>query len=483
MQQAKTRDAGVAARELFDMISSFVEDWSMASGDDDFGEFEQHLMSRMHGLTKAFLRRAIESRNENRCAVEIDGERHRRALQSELTVTTLAGPVKVRHTLYRRCGVPATRTLSVLSSRLGLIEGFTPMAAKVALLAVTELVPEKAAELLGQMSGMSPSKSTLDRLPKKLSARWEAEREDLEKALLDGVQIPPTAAGVAISLDGVMGPMKGGARAQKRRETAARGEVPRGPAGYREFGVGTVTFCDELGASISSVRMARRPEENKATLKGMLRATVHNVLARDPTLKVVKIADGSEDNWTFLSALCPDGIEVLDYWHAAQHLHSALADVYGDGAVKTMKRFERLRFALKEETDGVEIVIRALAYLARKHPKSEHVRKTLAYFRKNRRRMKYKDVVGQGLPIGSGVVEAACKTLVTQRLKRSGMAWSEEGAQAILTPRAWAQSKMFDEAWALLAAKYKLDVQVFSPVEEDDDSLPDNVIPFPSGRN
>lgn len=68
-----------------------------------------------------------------------------------------------------------------------------------------------------------------------------------------------------------------------------------------------------------------------------------------------------------------------------------------------------------------------------------------------------------GLPIGSGVVEAACKTLVSQRLKLSGMRWGR-GAQAILTARGWDQSERFDAAWALLAAAHQVDVHVLARV-------------------
>jgi hypothetical protein len=80
--------------------------------------------------------------------------------------------------------------------------------------------------------------------------------------------------------------------------------------------------------------------------------------------------------------------------------------------------------------------------------------------------MNYSALVKLGLPIGSGVVEAACKTLVAQRLKLSGMRWGR-GAQAILTARGWDQSERFDEAWALLAAEHQVEVHVLA-----------NVIPF-----
>jgi hypothetical protein len=66
--------------------------------------------------------------------------------------------------------------------------------------------------------------------------------------------------------------------------------------------------------------------------------------------------------------------------------------------------------------------------------------------------------------IGSGIVEAACKTLVTQHLKQSGMRWSAGGAQAILTPRGWDQSERFDQALALVAATFHAEVTVLANV-------------------
>ena len=123
---------------------------------------------------------------------------------------------------------------------------------------------------------------------------------------------------------------------------------------------------------------------------------------------------------------------------------------------------------LKEEPAGVDKVIRHLRYLAKKYLRRKAISKALKYFRNNRTRMDYADALANNLPIGSGVVEAACKTLVTQRLKRSGMRWGIDGGQAILTFRAFAQSDRFDAAWRLLAQTYKKDVV-----------LPKNVVQLP----
>jgi hypothetical protein len=138
--------------------------------------------------------------------------------------------------------------------------------------------------------------------------------------------------------------------------------------------------------------------------------------------------------------------------------------VHGDATLATRHKFESLRERLLMEDDGVDAVINALVYLHRKQPRVRRVEQVLNYFRKNKKRMRYAEWKRQGFMIGSGVVEATCKTLVAQRLKLSGMRWGTYGAQAILTMRGWDQSDRFDEAWALVAATYQRDIHVLANV-------------------
>ena len=126
---------------------------------------------------------------------------------------------------------------------------------------------------------------------------------------------------------------------------------------------------------------------------------------------------------------------------------------------------EKYRHLLRHEPGGVERVIRGLRYLRGKHRRRQRIRQVLGYFRRNRHR--YAEAAQRGLPIGSGVMEAACKTLA-ERLKRSGMRWREAGGQAILTLRGWAQSDRFSAAWSLLST-YRT-------------SVPDDIIESEHGR-
>jgi hypothetical protein len=197
------------------------------------------------------------------------------------------------------------------------------------------------------------------------------------------------------------------------------------------------------------------PEPKKATLKQMLQQELSAVLQQRPDLQVVKVADGAKDNWRYFGSVVPQGIPVADFYHAAEHLHAALVAAYGEASTKGQTQFEKLRHLLRHDVDGVDKIIRALCHLRKQHSRSKKIATELRYFRQNRHRMRYATLAARNLPIGSGVVEAACKTLVTQRMKRSGMRWRHDGGQAILTFRALAQSDRFDLGWLLLAGTYR----------------------------
>ena len=125
---------------------------------------------------------------------------------------------------------------------------------------------------------------------------------------------------MAVSLDGVMAPMKDGKRQAKRQQALGNGKSPSGPAGYQEVGCTTVSYYDRLGERLVTRRMARMPETRKATLKKQLTAEVIGTLRQRPELHVVKVADGTADNWTSLEKRLPVGEAVLDFYHAVDHL-------------------------------------------------------------------------------------------------------------------------------------------------------------------
>ena len=436
---------------------------------DDLEEFERELHSLFATAEAEVVGHEVNRFDIDLPFVTVDGIVHQRVLRCEDTYFCASGPVQVMRSLYST-RKDSERAICPMELQAGLVEGrWTPHAAKQATWVVSHLTPGEGEELYGMFGGLKPSKSSLDRLPKQLGQRWERERIEFEDVLRAQERVPAEAVSMAVSLDGVMVPMKNGQRQTKRAQAAEEGKYTRGPAGNKEVGCGTLSFYDEEGERLSTIRMARMPEVKKATLKAMLSKEVNSCLAERPDLKVVKVADGAKDNWTFLSGELPDGEEVIDFYHAAGHLDTALAAAYGDTHPKRRAQFEKLRHVLVEDDKGVEKVIRSLVHLRDTYPRRKKIARELKYFRHNRHRMRYAVLKKQGLPIGSGVTEAACKTLATQRLKRSGTRWGEQGGQAILSFRALVQSNHFERAWTLLAHTYKAEVTTL-----------DNVVPIRS---
>jgi hypothetical protein len=431
----------------------------------DLAAFERELHAKVAAVEQEAIARELARFDLDVPELDIDGVRHGRVVRAEKTYLSSAGPVRVLRTLYRAGTGPSVVPMEL---RAGIIEGFwTEQAAQLAAWTVAHLVPSEAEELFERMGSMQPSRASLDRLPRALSATWEAKRAPMFEAVRARECVREDTVAVAVSLDGVQVPMKDGERSSKRERQAAEGKLQRGPSGYREASCATLSFYDAKGEMQSTVRFARMPEAGKATLKQMLADEVEAALRDRPGLRIAKLADGAKDNWTFLSRMLPGGVEIVDFFHATEHLFEALSVAHGATSARTHAEFDRLRHALRWYKHGVGYVIAELKRLEIRYPRRKIIGRERRYFESNRSRMRYAAFAEAGLPIGSGIVEAACKTLVGERLKQSGMRWREAGGQAILTLRGLIQSDRFDTAWSLLAAEYRREV-----------SLPQNVIPI-----
>ncbi len=426
----------------------------------DLEAFEQELHELFMAAEREVIGQELVRFDVDVPAIEIEGQKYQRVLRCEQSYLSAAGPVRVQRTLYAR-RQEQERAVCPLELRAGIVEGlWSVLAAKQATWVVAHLTPQEGEELFGLLGGMSPSKSSLDRLPKQLSGRWEQDRQRFETALREHEAVPEQAVTLAVSLDGVMVPMKDGGRAHKRALAAARGRSTRGPAGYQEVGCATLSYYDQEGERLATRRLARMPETHKHTLKEILRAEVTEALRARPDLALVKLADGAPDNWSYLSRELPPGRELVDFYHAAEHLHEALGAAYGETTPACQAQFEKLRRVLRDDPQGVDKIIRSLRHLRKSYPRRKKISQALRYFRRHRHRMSYAQARDHHLPIGSGVVEAACKTLVTHRMKRSGMRWRPAGGQAILTLRALLQSERFERAWLLLCGTYRRKVQL-----------------------
>ncbi len=160
--------------------------------------------------------------------------------------------------------------------------------------------------------------------------------------------------------------------------------------------------------------------------------------------KLIVIADGAEWIWNIVADRFKRAFAIVDFWHAADHLHELCEFVHGKGASAT-ESFISLRHKLKRY--GIDCVLRHFERLEPSKAKRRGIAKRLRYFRDHQARMQYHLYRREGWPIGSGEVEGACKSLIKQRTDLSGQRWSPDGALNVLWVRALVKDGLHDRYW------------------------------------
>jgi len=229
-----------------------------------------------------------------------------------------------------------------------------------------------------------------------------------------------------------------------------RGKQPDGTAKTREAKLGCVftqTSTDERRRPVrdpasTSFVGAIEPAEafgwrlyGEALRRGLPRAQ-----------RLVVLGDGARWVWTLAELHFPEAIQIVDVYHAREHIAALCRLLCGEHEEAAVGL--RTRWWSDLDQGSVEkIVCEARRRLPRSRQRREPLEHQLAYLQTNAERMRYAAFRARGLFVGSGVVEAGCKTVIGQRLKQSGMEWSVRGANAIIALRSTILSGRFEDFW------------------------------------
>lgn len=167
--------------------------------------------------------------------------------------------------------------------------------------------------------------------------------------------------------------------------------------------------------------------------------------------KVVLLIDGAAGLEHMGKDCFKDAVQIVDFYHALEHAGQVLDALIGKDHPDYQKR--QRRWAKRLLKDKVQNLIEESRHECAGKPNQTAVEKALGYFVDNVSRMQYGTFRAEGCFIGSGVVEAGCKTIIGGRCKQSGMFWSQSGAQNILALRCIHSSRRLDEFW-----KYRLNI-------------------------
>jgi hypothetical protein len=435
-----------------------LEAWIETSARTLVDEFEQ-LMSQRAGafadretaalaLANAVARLWTQSELQRMASryedeILVGRQRYRRHAAGTLRYHTLSGPIEVSRDTYRQIGVHNGPTVVPLEIDAGIFENATPALAHSVLQAFATMPLRHYEDEMRAAHRRVPSRSTLERIAKRVARDIHDELPVIEPALRAEEIIPREAASLSIGVDRTTIPMAEPLpvlpdywyRKLKRRPP------PPIIVAFRMAYIATLAINDSSGKTISSKRVAATAEEGPGEMMERLIAEVHYVLAARPRLPVIVVQDGAPELWSlvdegFSDAAIPIAMKLIDRYHLEQRL-AALAEI-------VEPQIEARRRLRKEWSTALDRGDKAVGRIC-KHIKSQLWRAGpfnrnlaeghLAYCRRYEDKMRYATARRRGFAIGSGVTEGACKSVIASRMKRSGQRWFENGASACLQMR------------------------------------------------
>ena len=432
-------------------------DFSSASG------FIDQLKDLVSDLGCQVVKSYFESRDEDYPVVVSGGKPFLNKGKSMKEIVTSLGRISISRSYYQhRSG---GNSLFPLDEKLGVKgEMLMPDVKEVVLFSCAYNTPEESSRLLGKCSFIKIHPTQIKRAITSTSEFIESPGSDIMDNVRQGEVVPDSEI-MACSLDGVNVLLNRPGK-KKGRPTERPTQEGAGSSLYKNAMCGSITHYNtieeegkKVPVRIGSKYIARMPEDRYPTFK---REFEKELKAANPSPMMVKlvITDAHKSILGYLNEnpAFKDYQRIIDFYHAAEHLSHMAEAIHGKKSVEAKNWYKKYREILKNEQQGVSKLIRSAEYYlgSRTFNKSrkKEVQKHLGYFKKHKASMEYANYKEKGWPIGSGVIEAACKSVVKQRMCRSGQRWSIKGGQGILSLRAVAKSNRWDAFWNEFANKY-----------------------------
>lgn len=392
-------------------------------------------------VLEAFLEFALTQEQAPICVNNHLPEKMRNTGRREKKIQSILGSLSLRRTRYA-CPVcnaahyPADKALGVVRTR------FSPGARRMMARAGAKESFAESAEDLAVFADLRVGAKDVERVAESTGGvveNWMA-REGSKARFVppDGEKIET----LYVSFDGTGVPMR---RAELEQ---TRGKGPDGKAKTREVKLGCVFTQTGLDHKGRPVR-----DEASTTYVGAIETSTdfgHRIHAEAMrramagAKRVVVITDGARYNKTIIDEHFPKAIRILDLYHAREYI----ADFAQNTCLLPLKgSFHQHCRALLDRGDIAILIKKMQGRLPRSGPRRKKGINQIGYFRENACFMRYRKFRAMGLFVGSGVVEAGCKSVIGQRLKRSGMFWSTRGANAIIALRCCFASRRFEQFW------------------------------------
>ena len=332
------------------------------------------------------------------------------------------GAVSIERHVYQ--STKGGKTYSPLDHRARIIISSTPKFAKMVSSKYAELGSSRVQADLNQNHGRTVARCYIQDISEAVSAVVLAKEEAWEYAL---PEMPVES--VSIGMDGTCMLLCNDS--------------------YREAIVGTISLYNKKRDRVHTIYMGAPPEYGKEIFLQRMEREIAHVKSLYPNARYVGVADGAEVNWTFLKPHISR--EILDFYHASGYIKDAANAAHPRSEKQSHLWFIEQRHELKHTRGAAKNILEKMKEFTLKKLNKTKLKKlnaAITYFTNHAHQMNYVQYLKDKLPIGSGVTEAACKTLIKQRLCCSGMKWTARGSGVVLSLRALVLTKgRWEQFW------------------------------------
>lgn len=433
-----------------------------------FGTCERRALEVTNEAVRIVLERALQRlADADPLVVHHDVGVYKRHEPATVKYHSLCGPLMVRRWTFRRMGERNGPTIVPLELRAGLMENATPALAYAVAHGYAK-APMRTVEADMRAAGRTPpSRSTLERMATAIGTDAKKCLMEVERRVRAAERLPDGATGISIGMDRTTIPME---EALEETSPSAKSSVV---VRYRMGYVGTVAITDAEGEVLKIVRYAVPAHEGGESVARRIMNDVRHALKQNPDIHIGVVQDGAPELWNLVrEAFHEAGIakaryhEVIDIFHLFERIAKGLELVEPNEEIRRAQLARWKKRMLHDDgtiariANYFEVMVPSMKATWKRHPGRWNDRQhaqlddLFGGYLLYAEHFRYTKMLERGLPIGSGITEGACKSLIAERAKRSGQRWRKQGISAVMTLRSLVKSDRFDAFWNQFVRRY-----------------------------
>jgi hypothetical protein len=408
------------------------------------------------------IKQFLESYEVTDNEIIVNGETHRFKYVSTRNFLTPFGTIDVDRKVFQhdRGG----KAVIPLDRKWGMEREYATLDVREAVLYSTaHNTPEETVKILRKFALYDIHPTTIKRITDKTGTFFEEHKESMKSEIFEKEEQPSDFQVVVASMDGVNVLLnEKGKKPGRPKEKPYNDEKDVEGYAYKNAMCGSISFYirgdgtkENKPERVGKRYVSKMPEEKAITFKSDFERELINIheANKNQFTEYVMLCDGALSIWSYVenNPLYKNYKFLVDFYHATEHLSKAAEAIFGKSNAQGKQYYKKWHKRLQNENGAANSIYRSLVNYRNTYQYSdsrlEALDAEITFFKRNKNKMNYAEFLSSGLPIGSGPVEAACKSIVRQRMCRSGQRWSRKKADNVLQLRTLVKSDRWEICW------------------------------------